>query len=387
MSAGFNHPLTHGYSTQSQHTGRLFSIACAVFVCVIGLVQAQDQGTQTGAPQGPDPNAPWPEAERKGLRPKRTGPAAPPSSAPKTLSTTPTAPESQPPKPAPEMLSAPAPVLQPPKVTKHEISASADFLLGEGTVTVPAGFSLAQAGGFGAQPIVNDADRESTYFGATLSYSFGQAWYFDFGYANGSSSGSIDYDAGGGVSVPSDFTLDDDWYQAYVRYTFPQLRGKRLSAYLRAGVSYVQADLTVESVFPGQGLYEQTDETTDLLGNLGFGVAYSVYSGRRLRIGLQMEGEGFYGTRSQDSAEALPQAGISFPSASIDNTLYGGIGRATVRLEYRLGQSGLFKIFLDAGGQLKYTIINYDSTGSFSEDSFDETLWGPYVKIGLRYAF
>jgi hypothetical protein len=101
-------------------------------------------------------------------------------------------------------------------------------------------------------------------------------------------------------------------------------------------------------------------------------------------MSLQFEGEGFYGSRSQESLETLPGIDPNFPytTAKIDNTLYGGIGRATVRLEYRLGRSGLFKVFGDAGVQATYTQIEYSGLGTFNE-----LLWGPYVKLGVRYDF
>ncbi|MBE0542005.1 MAG: autotransporter outer membrane beta-barrel domain-containing protein [Verrucomicrobia bacterium] len=285
-----------------------------------------------------------------------------------------------------DLFGSTAPVLQAPKATKHEISVSADYLLGKGDVTLPLGFSLAKVPGLGGNIVPNVAkpDRDSDYYGATISYSFGQAWYLDLGYARGNSSGDVDVLLGPPPALASKFEIDDTWYQAYVRYTFPRLRGKRLSVYLRAGVSFVEAELTDTTTIPALGLYKQTDDTTDILGNLGFGVGYSLYTSRRVRFGLQVEGEGFYGQRSQDSLEVLPQAGPGFPfqTAKIDNDLYGGTGRATLRFEYRLGQSGLFKIFADGGVQAKYTEIDYSGLGSY-----DELLWGPYVKLGIRYAF
>jgi hypothetical protein len=114
-------------------------------------------------------------------------------------------------------------------------------------------------------------------------------------------------------TIPSDFEIVEDWYQAYVRFEPRGLTGKRLKAYFRAGVSLVQAELTDKTVFPALGLYEQTDETEDLLGNLGFGARYILYSTARLRFNLQFEGEGFYGKRSQQSLEVLPQAELGVP--------------------------------------------------------------------------
>ena len=44
--------------------------------------------------------------------------------------------------------------------------------------------------------------------------------------------------------------------------------------------------------------------------------------------------------------------------------------------------SGLFKVFGEAGGEGRYTMITYPGGGSPNE-----LLWGPYVKLGISYAF
>jgi len=58
-----------------------------------------------------------------------------------------------------------------------------------------------------------------------------------------------------------------------------------------------------------------------------------------------------------------------------------------LRFEYAIGQRGTFNLFADAGGQIKYSIINYDSIPQFPSQEADELLWGPYVKLGVTYAF
>jgi hypothetical protein len=281
----------------------------------------------------------------------------------------------------------PAPTLQASKPKKNEVSISGDYMFGQGDVTLPIGYSLIKAlkgSGASLKPSVIKPSRDSEYFGGTVSYSYGQAWYFDLSYAHGNSSGNqtLDYQSLGTGS--GSFSLDDDWYQAYVRYTFPQLRGKRLSAYLRAGVTYIEATLDDASrLASGLGLYKQHDESTEIRGNLGVGLGYNVYSSRRFRFGLEVDGEGFYGNRSQDSRETLENDyGLTPVTASIDNTIYGGIGRAVMHFEYKFGRTGLFRTFLDAGGEVFYTEIDYPSAGTFNEE-----LWGPYVKLGLRYSF
>jgi len=274
-----------------------------------------------------------------------------------------------------------APSLRAPKPTKHEVAVSGDFLLGQGQVTLPIGYSLKQAGLPQIKPIAASASRSSDYYGGTLSYSYGQAWYVDLSYVKGKSSGDQAIDYGSLGHLNSAFSIDDQWYQGYVRYTFPGLRGKRLSAYIRAGATYVTATLDATSVEPTR--YAQNDKTDDILGNLGFGFAYQLYNSRHLRLRLQLEGEGFYGTRSQKSTETLgPDFQLSVQTADINNTLYGGIGRVTVGIEYRIGRSGLFKAFADGGFQGRYTKISYPDASAPNE-----LLYGPYVKVGLRYAF
>lgn len=268
----------------------------------------------------------------------------------------------------------------------HEVSVSGDFSLGQGEITLPIGYSLNQSlGNLANVPQeAASAERDTTYYGGTVSYFYKQGWSVDLSFAQGNSSGNVTIDTRGLGDLKTSFTIDDQWSQLYLRYAFPGLRGKRLSAYLRAGATYVQADLEATANSPVVGTYRQEDETEDILGNLGFGLGYSLYATDHLRLGLQMEGEGFFGYRTQDTLETLNKTDVSFQRASIDNTLYGGIGRATVRLQYQFGESGALKAFVEGGAQVKYTIIDYpDSNRSVP----DELLWGPYVKAGLRYAF
>jgi hypothetical protein len=286
---------------------------------------------------------------------------------------------------APADMSIPAtPSLKAPKVAKNEVSVSGDFLYGTGTVTVPLGYSVAKTLTLGnlasIQPTATSVSRNSDYLGGTISYSYLHAWFIDLSYEHGTSSGNVPIKAGFLGDVNSSFTINDEWYQAYLRYAFPALRGKRLSAYLRAGASFVKADLNVNA----QDVYRQTDSTTDILGNAGFGVGYSLYASRRFILSLQVEGEGFVGERSQKSKEILSaDAGLTPVGASINNNLYGGIGRGTIHFEYRLGQANRFRVFADAGAQAKFTEITYPSGAG----TFNELLWGPYAKLGLRYSF
>jgi hypothetical protein len=276
------------------------------------------------------------------------------------------------------------PMLQPPKSTKNEVSAAADMMFGNGKVSLPLGYSLRQEGVSSPQGAFT-VPRNSFYYGGTVSYSYGQAWYIDLSIDQGHSSGNQSIATGFLVDINSSFSIDDTWYHLYLKYTFPQLRGKRFSAYLRAGATYISATLkdNAEGATSETSPYSQKDDTDDIRGNIGFGLGYSLFTTRRLRFDLQVEGEGFYGERFQQSTESIPaDLNLTGPQVDINNSLYGGIGRATIGMEYRMGSSGLFKIFGEVGLEVDYTQIQYPGSGTLSED-----LWGPYAKLGVRYAF
>ena len=280
-------------------------------------------------------------------------------------------------------------------VTKHELKnelgVSADFMMADGKVTLPFGYSLAKSAGpnSGLSGSAVSANRSTEYYGATVSYSYGRSWFLDLSYEDGTSTGSQKFNFDNTLldGLPGHqnaaFNYNDDWYQLYLRYNFQNwqwLTDKGFKAYLRGGVSLVDATLTASI----PSYYSQTDDTKDILGNIGFGLTYTVYARPRFKLGLQVEGEGSFGERSQDSTEDLPQdANLSTSRASINNTLYGGIGRGTLHADWRVGHSGRWKLTGDLGVQAKFTKINYPNAGG----SPDEYLWGPYVKIGASYVF
>jgi hypothetical protein len=288
-------------------------------------------------------------------------------------------------------LSVPPPsgkdLVSEPKVYKNEVGVTADFLLGEGKVTIPIGYALSKAlPGGGLEPQVISGNRSTIYYGGTVSYSYGRSWYLDFSYENGVSTGSQEIQIKNTLpgEFNGDFNYNDDWYQIYIRYNFQNLlAGTRFKAYLRGGVSLVDATLTVKDVSDTPSLYNQHDDTSDILGNLGFGLTYSLYARPRFKVGLQVEGEGFYGARSQQSTETLPaDTGLGDTHANIDNDLYGGIARGTLHADWRLGESGRWRLTADVGIQYKYTSITYSGASAP-----DESLWGPYAKVGVSYVF
>ena len=276
-----------------------------------------------------------------------------------------------------------------PTVYKNEISASADFMYGTGTITVPIGFALKTINLPGAsfQPSAVSANRSTVYYGGTVSYSYGRSWYLDFSGENGRSTGSTSLSIPGlaGPPVPASFDVTDTWYTIYLRYNLQNfLAGTRFRAYLRGGVSLVEATLLTAndpfSAFGSGQFYSEHDNTFDVLGNFGFGLTYSLYSTVRLKVGLQLEGEGFAGNRSQDITESFAQSLTA--NTTINNTVYGAIGRLTLHADYRLGQSGRWKLTGDVGMMTKNSLVSYPDSGTKGE-----TLYGPYAKAGASFVF
>jgi hypothetical protein len=302
-------------------------------------------------------------------------------------------------------LELPGMALPQPKVYQNELSASADFMYGRGTITVPVGYGLSQNNSIpgSAVPIGRQAisaDRSTVYYGGTVSYSYGRSWYLDFSAENGRSTGSTTIDIPNLVNgqIPSSFDVNDTLYQIYLRYNFKNgfLAGTRFGAYLRGGVSLVQATLTANNnatslggkpVSPGSE-YSDHDKTFDVLGNLGFGLTYSLHSTFRFKAGLQLEGEGFGGNRSQDIDESFdlklfnPNATPLSGHTTINDTVYGAIGRLMLHAEYKLGDSGRWKLTGDIGVMTKYSFVTYPGAGIK-----DELLYGPYAKAGLSFLF
>jgi hypothetical protein len=292
-------------------------------------------------------------------------------------------------------LGLPEMPLPTPTVYPNDLSGSADFMYGRGTVTVPIGYGIEAAAPPGAPKFpVNavSADRSSVYYGGTVSYSYGRNWYLDFSGENGKSTGNA------GITIPNlppgpfpaSFDITDTFYQIYLRYNFQNfLAATRFRAYLRGGVSLVEATLTTANqnmpattYGPGQ-FYRGHDDTFDVLGNLGFGLTYSLHSTFRWKMGLQLEGEGFGGNRSQDITETFAQSSGAAGKATINDTVYGAIGRLTFHADYKLGQSGRWKVMGDVGMMTKYSFVTYPG-GAGTQD---ELLYGPYVKVGVDFLF
>ena len=103
--------------------------------------------------------------------------------------------------------------IEPPPVTKHEIAVSGDYLHGFGDVTFPFGFALADNNQIAdSSRRVTNPERDSDYFGVTVSYSYGQAWYLDLSYAHGDSTGDYKPPSFYGIGSTT-FTIDDDSYR------------------------------------------------------------------------------------------------------------------------------------------------------------------------------
>ena len=274
----------------------------------------------------------------------------------------------------------------------NEVSATADFLYGQGNVTLPLGYALAKSlPGNSLRPQVMTVNRSTEYYGGTVSYAYNRSWCLDFSYANGSSSGAqnvtINNTFLGNVS-PGHFNANLDYranqYQLYLRHNFHDwLAGTPFQAYVRGGVDLVDATMTVNDNSPSP-LYQQRDETTDVTGNLGVGLTFSLYHTPRFQLSLQGEGDGSWGGRCQDSTETLPlDYNLGPTHAHINNELYGCFGRGTLHADWRVGQSERWCLTGDVGLQARYTIVTFPDGGG----SPAEYLWGPCVQIGVRFVF
>lgn len=276
------------------------------------------------------------------------------------------------------------------KEAKDEFAISADYFRPEGDITVPVNFNVP-----GQPKEVINPGISGDFFGSTLSYSRGDTWFVDLSYSEGSYSknDSVPITRAGseGVSV----SRDENWYQADVRYAFPWLRGKRLSAYVRAGISYMPATVHVDTIGLPTEVINETDKFNDLTGNLGFGVGYALFKNSRWAISLQLEGDGLYGDRSQSVSEneafasgfvnGSPSFGSPVSASThLDNDLWGGSTRGTIRIQYYLGKARLARLFLDGGMGADYLAVDYSKYGFGSPG---ELFWGPYVKLGLRVSF
>ena len=82
--------------------------------------------------------------------------------------------------------------------------------------------------------------------------------------------------------------------------------------------------------------FRSTDQSEDIQGDLGLGLLYSLHTSDRLKIEVELEGQGLYGQRVKRAGDAV--AGASARSrGDADNDLYGGIGRTALRAAYELG--------------------------------------------------
>jgi hypothetical protein len=294
------------------------------------------------------------------------------------------------------------PGLPPPmRDRRHRVAASADYLFGFGHVALPTGWSLLTTEP-GAQGIegFEKSDRESDYFGATISYAWDNRVFVEASYIKGRTSGTESLE----WLVPesgaeSSYRLDDEWYQIHLRFLLSRPEA-RLSSFVRLAVSYVEADTSTFNLgvlgFGDGDLYLRSTSSRDVLGGVGFGLAYELFATHRVSVRAQLEGEGFYGKRDQSLRERafdLQGFGVKLPEAD----LYGGQARLTVRVDLLpIRRLDALRTYIDFGMQSRYMEIRYpsdtipeisESISRFESQTEDELLWGPYVKVGLNYSF
>ncbi len=281
----------------------------------------------------------------------------------------------------------------------RNVTVYGDFLQGFGHLTLPVGFSL---DGAAIGRTVASPDRESTYYGGSVSWQAFEGIGFDVAFSQGTSSANFTFkpEENGRwpqAAINSSFTLDDTWLQAYMRYRLPYIFGPRIGVYLRGGVTYMDAEYEGISD-PSQAFYRNLGSIRDITGNLGFGLDYSFRPIKGIRPAIVFEGEGFGGIRAREfSEETLAISGEN----TMDNMVYGGLARLLIRAEYRFGKDERWRALLEGGIQGRMMFESYgtpdrtlvDEQGAAIPDSAfqsgveSDLLWGPYVRAGLRFSF
>jgi len=292
------------------------------------------------------------------------------------------------------------------EVRNRELGFTGDYLYGLGNVQVPLGYALGPILQVGNGSFTEATRENANYYGGTVSGSLGRVWFVDLTYSRGSSRGQLNNlgailgDAGGAVlaDLKTSYKLDEQFHQGYIRYAFPGLTGTRYSAYIRGGFTFATSTLdNVYAVDPVSGTFRS--EALDYLGNLGAGIEYGLIRGDRTRVSLFVEGEGFGGLRQTDITESYSQSGLVVPldgAASVQSTVYGGLGRAITRFRWVLDRKSRLRLNLDIGLQARYLINEFNSMPDFLNPvqpgyrvnvRADELLWGPYGRLGLSYSF
>lgn len=271
---------------------------------------------------------------------------------------------------------------------ERTVEVTGDVLIGYGNTLVPVGFALSGLAGF--TPSVQSPPRNSTYFGGTVSYRFTPRWQMDVAYSQGTSSGDFTVNPHDKrfpqYSIPSSFTLDDNWLQIYGRRRL-EYGPDWLQLYLRAGVTYVDGK-TLSSSLPGYAFYVNKDTFTDLTGNFGLGAFVRLHPSkdRRWEWAAVFEAEGFAGVRSRSIEETTIPTGTQ--SSKTDDLIYGGLGRATLRVGYTFGERESWDVFMEGGIQTRWTEENFSAPGlPKNDEQQSDLLWGPYGRFGLRHRF
>jgi hypothetical protein len=279
------------------------------------------------------------------------------------------------------------------KEAKNQLALSADYFLAEGHIQIPI-----VEGTPATLRTVVQGPINGNYYGSTLSYSRGPL-ALDVSYSKANYTGTSENVPAGTFpgfnnsrAVGVGYTRDDDWYQAYVRYFI--LNKKHFSAFVRGGVTYITSKDGV-SISQPEFTYSESDKFDDITGNLGAGVGYTFFRNSRWSLGLGVDGEGFFGERSQTVDVGAFDASVivkgnSFKEAllggsdTFDNTIWGGTGRASIQAQLFLGKAQSARVFVDGGMEGIYDSVDYSK---FQLGSRNELFWGPYVKAGLRVSF
>lgn len=249
------------------------------------------------------------------------------------------------------------------------------------------GFALPATPGIDATRLQR---RKGDLWGGTISYGHSATLYVDFSYF----SGDTDYafresftdPALMGLYLDNRGKVDEDWYEARVRWQPARLAFEKVQAYLSFGLTHIRTDDEIRSdtKIPGMNLglddvRTMTGKSRNTFANVGMGVG-GIKAAGPVNLGFKAELSLLGGRFKADNDLYNPDgSGQMIGSLSDSKTVWGTISRATAFVSVPFGGenkvAGAFIVELGA----RHYYWRY-SGGS-------EKNYGPFAKTGIAFDF